>query len=75
MKQVTINLDAIAVITVVFMISVGLNLWQRHQFNDLLAEHVDSQWEAQDVKANLVYARRLLKECDPDRYADLDVDG
>ena len=73
MKKVTIHYDAIAVAAAVLTISLGMNAWQRYQFNDLLAEHVDSQWEAQNVKANLVYARSLLKVCDPVKYADLDV--
>lgn len=73
MKKVTIHYDAIAMVAVVLVISLGINVWQRHQFNELLAEHVDSQWQAQDVKANLVYTRGLLKSCDPVKYADLDV--
>ena len=73
MKKVTIHYDAIAAVVVVLVVSLGMNIWQRHQFNELLAEHVDSQWEAQNVKANMVYARSLLKACDPAKYADLDV--
>jgi hypothetical protein len=72
-KKVTIHYDAIAAVVVVLLVSLGMNAWQRHQFNELLAEHVDSQWEAQNVKANMVYARSLLKACDPVKYADLDV--
>jgi hypothetical protein len=72
-KKLTVNYDAIAMIAIVLLVSFGMNVWQRYQFNDLLAEYVDSQWEAQDVKTNLVYARSLLKECDPIKYADLDV--
>lgn len=72
-RKATINYDAIAMVIIVLVVSFGMNVWQRLQFNDLLAEHVDSEWKAQDVKVNMVYARRLLKECDPVKYADLDV--
>ncbi len=75
MRKVTVNMDAIAVVALALVISIGMNVWQRSQFNDLLTEYVDSQWQAQDVQVNLVHARRLLKECDPVKYADLDVDG
>lgn len=73
MKKVTVHYDAIALVAVVLAVSFGMNAWQRYQFNDLLAEYVDSQWEAQNVKSNLVYARSLLKACDPVKYADLDA--
>jgi hypothetical protein len=72
-KKLTVNYDAIALVAIALVVSLGMNVWQRQQFNDLLAEYVDSQWEAQNVKANMVYARTLLKECDPVKYADLDV--
>jgi len=72
-KSVTINYDAIAVVVFVLLISFALNVWQRFQFNDLLAEYVDSQWQSQDFRVNMIHARKLLKECDPLTYADLDV--
>jgi hypothetical protein len=72
-KSVTIHYDAIALVAIVLVISFGMNIWQRLQFNDLLAEYVDSQWQSQDTSANLVYTRSLLKECDPVKYADLIV--
>lgn len=73
MRKLTVNLDAVVVIGLMLVISLGMNAWQRVQFNDLLSQHVDVQWEAQDVKANLVLARTLLKGCDPVKYADLEA--
>jgi hypothetical protein len=73
MRKLTMNLDAVVVIGLMLVASLGMNAWQRVQLNDLMSQYVDGQWEAQDVKANLVYARTLLKECDPVKYADLEA--
>jgi hypothetical protein len=73
LKKLTINLDTVALIAILLALSMGMNAWQRYQFNDLMSEYLDGQWEAQDVKANLVFARTQLKQCDPVKYADLDV--
>lgn len=45
------------------MASFGFNLFQRFQYADLLQEHTDLEWSAQDTGINLVYTRGLLKQC------------
>ena len=73
MKKLTLNMDAVLLIAVVLVISLGMNAWQHYQLNELMSEYVDARWQAQDFKANLVYARTQLKQCDPEKYADLDI--
>ena len=73
MKKATINYDAIAMVFVVLALSLGLNVWQYWQTQDLMQKYVDEQWSGQNDKANLVYTRTLLKQCDPEKYAELDV--
>ena len=73
MKKATIHYDAIAMVFIVLMLSIGLNVWQYWQTQDLMQKYVDAQWVGQNDKANLVYTRTLLKQCDPEKYAELDV--
>ncbi|HAD08302.1 MAG TPA: hypothetical protein DCF62_02365 [Porticoccaceae bacterium] len=73
MKKATIHYDAIAMVFIVLMLSIGLNVWQYWQTQDLMQKYVDAQWASQNDKANLVYTRTLLKQCDPEKYAELDV--
>jgi len=73
LKKATINYDAIAMVFVVLALSLGLNVWQYWQTQDLMQKYVDAQWSGQNDKANLVYTRTLLKQCDPEKYAELDV--
>lgn len=73
MKKATIHYDAIAMVFIVLMLSIGLNVWQYWQTQGLMQKYVDAQWVGQNDKANLVYTRTLLKQCDPEKYAELDV--
>ncbi len=62
-KKVQLHIDAIAAIVLVFLVSFGFNLYQRHQYSSLLQEHVDVQWKAQNMEVNWNYAKGLLEEC------------
>jgi hypothetical protein len=73
MKQLTVHLDAVAIIALVIFTSVGINVWQFHNNRELMQKYVDAEWELGNTKANVIYARRLLKACDPDKYADQDL--
>lgn len=73
MKQLTVHLDAVVIIALALLASVGLNIWQIHLNRELMQKYVDADWELGNTRTNVVYARRLLKACDPDKYADLDV--
>ena len=73
MKQLTVHLDAVVIIALVFLTSVGINAWQIHNNRELMQKYVDADWELGNTRTNVVYTRRLLKACDPDKYADLDI--
>jgi hypothetical protein len=72
-KKLSVNLDAVVLIALVFTGSLGLNAWQYLHVRELMQRYVDAEWELGNAKANVVYTRTLLKACDPDKYADLDV--
>jgi hypothetical protein len=72
-KKLSVNLDAVVLIALVFTGSLGLNAWQYLHVRELMQRYVDAEWKLGDAKANVVYARTLLKACDPDKYADFDV--
>lgn len=67
-KQFALNLDALLVIASVFLIAVGFINYQRNQYSDLLDEHVQLQWLAQDMEVNAIYLKGKLKQCnEPER--------
>ena len=72
-KKVELHVDAIAVIVLLFVASFGFNLYQRYQYSDLMKEHVELQWKAQDTEINWKYVKGLLEICreagQPDRGA------
>jgi hypothetical protein len=71
MKRLTIHLDAVVIIALILFTSLGMNAWQFLNSRELMQKYVDAEWELGNTRANVVYARRLLKACDPDKYADL----
>ena len=73
MKQLTVHIDAVVIIALVFLASLGMNVWQVLNSRELMQKYVDAEWELGNARTNVVYTRRLLKACDPDKYADLDV--
>jgi heme/copper-type cytochrome/quinol oxidase subunit 3 len=62
-KQFTLNLDALVVITLVFLLAISFIGYQRYQYNDLLQEHVQLQWGTQDMEINLDIAKAKLERC------------
>ena len=62
-KQFTLNLDALLVLAMVFLIAVGFIGYQRNQYSDLLEEHVQLQWFSQDLEIDAVYLKAKLKRC------------
>jgi hypothetical protein len=71
--KLTVNLDAVAIIALIFLASLGMNVWQFLNSRELLQKYVDAEWELGNKRANVVYARKLLKACDPEKYADVDL--
>jgi len=62
-KKVTLNYDFIGIFIVLFIASVGYNIYQNFQYKELFAAHVDQTWSAQNTEANLVYTRKQLESC------------
>jgi hypothetical protein len=73
LKTLTINMDTVVLLGMTMALSLGMNAWQYYQASQLIAQDLELQARAQDDRASLVYTRTLLKQCDPARYADLDV--
>jgi hypothetical protein len=73
MKQLAVHLDAVAIIALVFLASVGMNAWQFLNNRELMQKYVDAEWELGNTRANVVYARKLLKACAPDGHDDLEL--
>ena len=73
MKQLTVHLDAVAILALVFLASLGMNVWQFLNNRELMQKYVDAEWELGNSRANVVYTRSLLKACNPDRHDDLEI--
>ncbi|WP_341503713.1 hypothetical protein [Gallaecimonas sp. GXIMD4217] len=65
-KKFTIHLDAIIVITLLFLASIAFNAFQHQQISQITAENLELQMQAQVDKMNLesqqVVIDRLSKE-------------
>jgi hypothetical protein len=62
-KKFSLNLDTLLVLASIFAIAVGFISYQRNQYSDLLAEHVQLQWFSQDVEIEVVFLKAKLKQC------------
>jgi hypothetical protein len=62
-KHFTLNLDALLVITIIVLLTFGFIIYQRNQYSDLLEEHVQLQWLAQDMEINIKSLKAKLKQC------------
>ncbi len=62
-KKVALNYDFLAIFIIIFIASIGYNIYQNFQYRDLFAEQVDLTWAAQNTEADLVYTRNQLKSC------------
>lgn len=71
-KRIVLHIDALIVIVLIIVASFGFNLYQRYQYSDLLQEHVDTQWQAQDMEVNWNYAKGLLENCRKSCNSDVD---
>ena len=71
MKRLTVNLDAVVIIALIFLITLGTNVWQFLNSRELMQKYVDAEWELGNARAEVVYVRRQLEACDPDKHADL----
>ena len=65
MKQLTVHLDALAIIALVFLASVGMNVWQFQSNSELMQKYVDAEWELGNTRANVVYTRKAAQVLRP----------
>ena len=63
MKKIELHMDALIAIAVVFVLFGVFLLYQRYQYNDLLQENVDLQWENSSLEANLVLLTAQIDKC------------
>ena len=73
MKQLTVHLDAVAIIALVFLASLGMNVWQFLNNRELMQKYVDAEWELGNSRANVVYTRSLYKACSSDKHDDHEI--
>ena len=64
MKKIELNLDAIIIVVVVFVLAFGFIIYQRHQFSRVMQENIDITWEFEKMKANLTFKNNKLEICE-----------
>lgn len=68
-RKFEVHYDFAAMIVISLALSAGFNLYQRHQYNELLIQHTALQWEAQDLEINQAMNLRKLEACNsPDQH-------
>jgi uncharacterized protein YneF (UPF0154 family) len=63
MKTFVLHIDALMVLILVFLITLGFNFFQRFQYHDLLQKHITLQVNALKMDFNLSYMKVDLKKC------------
>ena len=61
----TINVPVNAIVTTALLIAAacGFIIYQKLQFDDLMQEYVDLNWQSGNTEANLAIARNHLEAC------------
>lgn len=62
-KKFGLHWDAALAIALVFVMSLGFNLYQRQQYQSLLQELVDAKWERDNMEVNWTYVKGKLEKC------------
>ena len=62
-KQLTLNMDALLILTLIFLTAIGFISYQRSQYSSLLEEHVQLQWVSQNLEINVGLLKAKLKQC------------
>ncbi|WKE64013.1 hypothetical protein PVT67_09905 [Gallaecimonas kandeliae] len=72
-KKFTLHLDALLVIGLLFVASVGFNAFQQYQIGQITQENLDLQMQGEVDKLNLASQQatidRLVKKTQPDLAA------
>jgi hypothetical protein len=61
--KLEVHYDFVAMVVICLALSVGFNLYQRSQYNDLISQHTALQWKAQDMEINQTLNLRKLQAC------------
>lgn len=70
MKKLSLHLDAFLVIILVFVLSFGMNFYQRYQYSDLLHEHLELQANALRLEYSVSFMKASLDKCENDYTVD-----
>ena len=63
MKKLTIHLDALFVIGLVFVALLAGNWYQNQKYDQLFIEKIDLEWRLQDAETSLKTLLSKTKEC------------
>ncbi|HKK16582.1 MAG TPA: hypothetical protein VJ981_07730 [Gammaproteobacteria bacterium] len=69
MIKYSFNLDACIAIFLVFVISFGMNFYQRYQYSDLLHEHIELQTTALRMEYAVSFMKASLDNCENGKAA------
>ena len=64
MRKFGLHLDALVILILLFAGSVGFNLYQRHQYQDLLKEHIDLQFQSLKLGYSKAFMDAKLEKCE-----------
>ncbi len=62
-KTVSVSVNAVIATALLIAAGCGFMLYQKQQYDDLMQEFIDLKWEAGNIEANLVIARKQLERC------------
>ncbi len=62
-KKVEVNLDTIITISAIYILLIGIVVFQRFQYSELFEEHISLQWTAQDAEFNVRILKKRLEKC------------
>jgi len=65
MKKLTVNLDALVIVMLVLVASLGMNAWQLHNIREVMQKYVDAEWELGNIRASAAVDRGPTTDCNP----------
>ena len=71
MKKLALHTDALVVIVIIFITSLGFNIYQRYQYSDLLEEHIGLQFQVLTLELGTTMKDARLKKCEDDAELQL----
>lgn len=71
MKRIYLHMDATIVIILLFLLSFGMNFYQRYQYSDLLKAHLELQVSALRMEYSVSFMKASLDKCTNDKIVDI----